>query len=79
MTNKLTDDLEAVRTLVATLEPFDLTERERIIRWVREKLGMVAASAGAAVIDLGSAVAPAGTARTLPSGTAARDIRSFVA
>jgi hypothetical protein len=34
------DDLEAVRVLAATLEPFKGDERERIIRWAREKLGM---------------------------------------
>ena len=34
------DDLEAVREIVATLDGFSETERERIIRWVREKLGM---------------------------------------
>ncbi len=39
MTSK-PDDLEAVRTIVATLEPFDVTEKERIIRWAREKLSL---------------------------------------
>lgn len=34
------DDLEAVRTIVTALDPFDETERERIIRWVSEKLGI---------------------------------------
>ena len=34
------DDLEAVRQLVTTLEKFDKTEQERIIRWAREKLGL---------------------------------------
>jgi hypothetical protein len=33
------DDLEAVRTLVSTLEPFDAETQERIIRWAREKMG----------------------------------------
>lgn len=32
------DDLDAVRTLVLTLEPFDTGVQERIIRWAREKL-----------------------------------------
>jgi len=39
MANK-PDDLEAVRSIVATLEPFDAVEKERIIRWAREKLSM---------------------------------------
>jgi len=34
------DDLEAVRTLVTTLEKFEKIEQERIIRWAREKLGL---------------------------------------
>lgn len=79
MTNKPTDDLEAVRTLVTTLEPFDPKERERIIRWAREKLGMVGVAAGTAVTDLASAVGASGSTSTLASGGASRDIRSFVA
>jgi hypothetical protein len=35
------DDLEAVRTIAQTLQPFDDPDRDRILRWVREKLGMV--------------------------------------
>lgn len=34
------DDLEAVRVLVDALEGFSGDERERILRWTREKLGM---------------------------------------
>jgi hypothetical protein len=34
------DDLEAVRTLVTTLEKFKNDEQERIIRWAMEKLGL---------------------------------------
>jgi hypothetical protein len=40
MTNPKQDDLEAVRVLATTLEPFNGEERERIIRWARERLGM---------------------------------------
>lgn len=39
MTQQL-DDLEAVRTIVSTLEKFDKNDQERIIRWAREKLGL---------------------------------------
>jgi len=35
-----TDDLEAVRVLADTLQPFAVEDRERIIRWARERLGM---------------------------------------
>jgi hypothetical protein len=34
------DDLEAVRILIDALTPFDTQERERIIRWACEKLGV---------------------------------------
>ncbi len=34
------DDLEAVRTIAATLEPFDELVRERILKWAREKIGL---------------------------------------
>jgi hypothetical protein len=34
------DEFEATRQVVATLEPFDVAERERILRWARDKLGM---------------------------------------
>jgi histone H3/H4 len=35
-----TDDLDAVRTIVAALHPFQVADQERILRWVREKLGL---------------------------------------
>jgi len=38
-----TDDLEAVRLVAETLQPFTVDDRERIIRWAREKLGMTVA------------------------------------
>ena len=41
------DDLEAVRILAETLQPFTSEDRERIIRWAREKLGMTAGVAPA--------------------------------
>ncbi len=40
MTTKTPDDLEAVRTIADTLQAFATDDRERIIRWAREKLGM---------------------------------------
>ncbi len=39
------DDLEAVRSIVNALEPFEPKEQERIIRWAREKLGLWVSSA----------------------------------
>lgn len=63
-----TDDLEAVRQLVATLSGVDAKDRDRVIRWAREKLGM---EAPAPPIPPSPAPAPTG-----PAG--ARDIRSFM-
>ena len=34
------DDLEAVRNICIALEPFDETEKEKIIKWACERLGM---------------------------------------
>jgi hypothetical protein len=34
------DDLEAVRSIAETLQPFANDDRERIIRWARERLVM---------------------------------------
>lgn len=42
MADKKNDDLETVRVLADALAPFTEEERERIIRWSREKLGMPA-------------------------------------
>ncbi len=39
---KPTDDLEAVRIVAEALQGFDAGDQERIIRWAREKLGLVA-------------------------------------
>lgn len=38
--SKPPDDLEAVRTVLEALKSFDARDQERIIRWVREKLGL---------------------------------------
>jgi hypothetical protein len=34
------DDLDALRTIIGALDPFDESERERIMRWASEKLGI---------------------------------------
>lgn len=67
------DDFEAVRLVIEALEPFDPKERERIIRWAAEKLGMGTApphfSSGEAVLNL---------AQTARVPAAPKDIKSFV-
>lgn len=71
------DDLDAVRTLVLTLEPFDPSDRERIIRWAREKLGLpVAPLPQGSAAPSTSVAEPARTATQVPRVT---DIKSFVA
>lgn len=47
------DDLDAVRVIVNALEPFNTNDRERIIRWAREKLGLGSHSAAEARIEVG--------------------------
>jgi hypothetical protein len=42
---KPTDDLEAVRIVAEALQGFDARDQERIMRWAREKLGLLASSA----------------------------------
>jgi hypothetical protein len=55
-----TDDLKAVRVLSDTLRPFSGEDRERIIRWVREKLGMVPVAGAPSAITMPD-VAPTAT------------------
>jgi hypothetical protein len=76
------DDLEAVRQLVATLEPFAIPERERIIRWAREKLGMAAASPTDQPTPSSQhspPVPPHPAGGPLTSSTPATDLKTFVA
>lgn len=40
MTKPQPDDLDAVRTIVGALEGFDAKDKQRIIRWAQEKLGL---------------------------------------
>lgn len=75
------DDFEAVRTVVATLEPFDAKDQERILRWAREKLGR---STAAAVPSVGTGNepraerVPADAGASVPPAKAS-DIRTFIA
>jgi hypothetical protein len=72
------DDLEAVRVMVETLQPFDDPERDRIMRWAREKLGMLATPAIPAVPPAATPMA-AGAPLSSPGQEAGEDISSFVA
>ena len=80
MTKNQTDDLEAVRILVETLQSFDSKDQERIIRWAREKIGLApstprqSATAPAEAANLGTQL---GAPVALSAG-GRQDIKSFV-
>lgn len=78
---KTIDDLEAVRTIIQVLESFDSKDRERIIRWAREKLGMSAVTGQPSTMPIVSAQ-PEQTTITPPAviadGSAVKDIKSFI-
>jgi hypothetical protein len=70
------DDLDAVRAVSEALAPFENQDKERILRWVREKLGLAAP-----VTPLALHPASPGMPGTLtPShgGSTTSSIRSFV-
>lgn len=71
------DDLEAVRSIAETLEPFANEDRERIIRWAREKIGMSAgpAAASAGRVETSTEAPRDGAAAGIQSGV---DIKKFV-
>jgi hypothetical protein len=72
------DDLEAVRTVSETLEPFAQEDRERILRWVREKLGMTG-NPGALPVSRGPALHVVQPAAIEGSPTrATKDIKTFI-
>jgi len=70
------DDLDAVRTIVAALESFDEKEKERILRWAREKLGLGHLQPGTLPSPPPPA-APHPTTTPVASGPAS-DVKSFV-
>src|SRR5712691_9057632 len=72
------DDLEAVRVLAATLEPFKGDERERIIRWAREKLGMSSTSTVPAIQRPAAAATLTDVVAKPLVLTSATDIKSFI-
>ncbi len=82
---KAVDDYQAVKAVVETIEPFNSEDRERILRWAREKLGMLPAPLGADVDrrppdGAGSTVPPTGHDSHRPNTPQhAADIKTFVA
>jgi hypothetical protein len=70
------DDLAAVRTIAEALAGFDPNEQERILRWVREKVGLASAVPQLSTLPTGSVIV-SGSAPTQISGST--DLKSFVA
>ena len=81
---KPTDDLEAVRLVVEALEPFDSKDRERIIRWSCEKLGMPSGACSTPPVTRTTGATDAvrtekPTAQAVPTAPAVpTDIRTFI-
>jgi len=72
---KPADDFDAVRQIVEILEPFQAADRERAIRWAREKLGMTTPPA------LGSPLVvppPPTPGVPPPAGGSPTDVKAFV-
>ena len=77
MTEQALDDLEAVRVIVKTLDGFAEPERERILRWAREKMGLPSApppGASGQAVPIPPPARETGT--TLPGQR--QDIKTFV-
>ncbi|MDR3519884.1 MAG: hypothetical protein P4L63_03300 [Candidatus Pacebacteria bacterium] len=75
------DDLEAVRILVDALAPFDNTERDRIIRWASEKLGLTSMSGLQPILSKDKTVVGSEIPRSSASDTSrktVKDIKSFI-
>jgi hypothetical protein len=73
------DDLEAVRLIAETLEAFSNDERERILRWVREKLGMITVADAGHRTPPPPAGAGVGAPTGAQTGSGKKDLKTFVA
>ena len=69
------DDLEAVRKMVELLAPFEVPDRERIIRWAREKLGMPTQGSGVSEKEQTTGGSQSGQRE---ESAGAKDIKTFV-
>lgn len=79
MAKEKPDDYEAVRQVVATLQPFDVNDQERILRWAREKLNLSVAPAVAAPSHEMKAPRDAGYVATAAPHARTANIKSFIA
>lgn len=72
------DDLQAVRTLISTLEAFPEADQQRIIRWTMEKLGLATKNVLSKPAGKETIVPTAGGAQVPARSARGRDIKSFV-
>ena len=74
------DDLDAIRTIIDTLAPFDPEEQNRIVRWAFEKLGLSVGSTAPLPAPSPTQTAPPQPTLTPPATPAPsnRDIKSFI-
>lgn len=71
------DDLEAIRTIIKTLQDFEQEDQERIIRWSREKLGLPAETVSGSRVQVTTLLEPG--VRQLAPSQEITDIKAFVA
>jgi hypothetical protein len=78
------DDLEAVRTIASALNGFSPEEQERILRWVREKIGLAPAARAlpdARIPQLsmpGAPVAQLEPPAVPPAPASGKDLKTFI-
>ena len=74
------DDLEAVRTIADTLAPFDKNDKERIVRWALERVGISVSSQPVmpASPQIPDAVIQPSQVQPQASTPSGSDIKSFV-
>jgi len=78
------DDLEAVRTIAAALSGFGPDEQERILRWAREKIGLVVAARTLPEARIVPPALPSAPARlpelpdSPPKPASGKDLKTFV-
>jgi hypothetical protein len=74
------DDLEALRSVVTALEPFDVPDRERIVRWACEKLSITVPGVSPVRVEPQAATPPTSLPASAPvQPSARRDLRTFIA
>lgn len=76
------DDLEAVRTIADALTPFESADQERIIRWAREKVGLLPALEASPTVSTSLPPKPAVVTGLTPiieaTGKKGHTIKSFI-